>query len=205
MYRSATTATLASVTGKISGPGVTNFSGCTVILHASKGSAARIGPVEADGTYRIAGVPAGKWRATCVPSPTTPLAAMTYKAHPGYQTSAATLITVPASGTVKASIALRAAAPLQVMVVNEAGDPIEGAYVWAYEASVSAPTGTPATAGPLGSATLTNVPLTAKIFAFDPVGQSAIWWNGAKSWQAATVVKLPGQGDGISITATLPE
>ena len=45
---------------------------------------------------------------------------------------------------------------------------------------------------------------TCKVFVIDPYTDGSAWWDGAQSWAAATVVTLPGQGEGISITATIP-
>lgn len=199
---SVSSTALGTVRGTVSGPGVTDFSGCVVLLQQIGGSGGEIGPVSSGGSYKITGVPAGKWRAFCVPSGGTPLAVMTYKQKPGYN-SGGTAITVAGSQTVTANFSLHPAGKLQV-IVNDPPDPlVPGIYVCVYEAGSKAAAVLPTATGSDYYAVFANVPLTCKVFVIDPYTNGFTWWDGAQSWAAATVVTLPGQGEGISITATI--
>jgi hypothetical protein len=193
----------ATVTGLVSGPGVTDFSGCVIILSQTNQSSALMTPVNPDGSYAITGVAHGKWAAVCVPGGGIPLGVMTYSSRPGY--SAGTIIKVEDSKTVTADFALQPAGALEVIVTNRAGAPVSGAMAWSFEAGSQVPAGIPAVADSSCSATLTNVPLISKVFVIDPATSIAAWWDGAQSWSTATVVTLPAQGVGISITVALPE
>jgi len=186
----------------VSGPGVTDFSGCVVMLEEIGGSGGKISPVSSGGSYKITGVPAGKWHAFCVPGGGTPLTVMTYKQKPGYNRGG-TAITVAGSQTVTANFSLQPAAVLQVIVNDQSGPLGSGIYVCIYEAGSKAAAVLPALTGSDGYAVIANVPLTCKVFVVDPTTDAFTWWEGAQSWATATVVTLPGQGEGISITATL--
>ena len=199
----------AAVRGSVSGPGVTDFSGCVVILYeiagpGLKNPSAQTQPVSPDGHYLIAGVPPGRWRVTCLPNGGTPLAAMTYRLKPGYQYSAGTVITITKPETVEADFTLQPAGALQVIVSDQHGVPVSGAYVWNFEAASEIATGIPTITDSSGAVRLANVPLSSKVFVIDPRSGAAVWWDGAQSWKAAKVVTLPGQREGISISATLP-
>jgi hypothetical protein len=203
---SAGAATLAAVRGKVSGPGVTNLTGCVVFLYETTGSSPpHMQKVSATGHYLIGSVPPGSWRAICIPGPGLPLAPITYKGKPGYQYSAGTIITITGAQTVYANFALPPAGALQVMAVNRAGGPVSGAYVWAAEAGVNVAAGTPKVTDTSGTVILTHVPMKSKVFLADPATNIAVWWDGAQSWATATIITLPAQGQGISISATLPE
>jgi hypothetical protein len=194
-----------TVKGTVSGPGVTDFTGCVVILSGSAGTkpSALMTPVNPNGSYVITAVPPGEWIATCVPPGGTPLSAMTYNLRPGY--SAGNMIKVGNSKTAEVDFSLQPAGALQVVVENRASAPVSGVYVWNYESSSRTAAGMPVATDSNGSAILTNVPLTSKVFVVDPATQVATWWKGATSWNAATVVTLPSQGAGITITAALTE
>jgi hypothetical protein len=200
----ASSAKLGTVSGTVSGPGVTDFSGCVVTLKKIGSSEGKIGPVNSSGRYKITGVSAGEWRAYCVPNGSTPLAVMTYKQKEGYHPDG-TAIKVKGQETVKADFSLRPAGKLAVNVDDQSGPLSEGIYVLIYEAGSTAAAGVPMVTGNYGYAAFANVPLTCKVFVVDPSTDAFIWWDGAQSWDAATVVTLPGQGEGMSITATLTE
>jgi hypothetical protein len=199
---SSTTTSVGTVSGTVSGPGVTDFSGCVVMLKKGT-SAGQISPVNSDGSYEITGVPTGKWHAYCVPNGSTPLGVMTYSQKPGY--CSGTAITVTASETVEADFTLQPAGPLQVTVNDQSGTLGPGIYVCIYEAKSKHAAVLPTATGNTGYALFANVPLTCKVFAVDPSTNAFTWWDGAQSWDTATVVTLPGQGEGMSITATLTE
>jgi hypothetical protein len=202
----ATAATLATVRGKVSGPGVTDFSQCVVFLYETTGtSKPHMKPVSATGHYQIGNVPPGKWRAICVVDAGTPLATMTYKGKPGYHYTTGTVITITGAQTVYANFALPPAGVLAVIVMNQSAVPVSGAYVWNFEALTEVATATPVITDVNGIALLGNVPLTSKVLIFDPATKVGVWWDGAQSWATATAVALPAQGEGISISATLPE
>jgi hypothetical protein len=199
-------ATPATVRGTVSGPGVTDYSGCVVFLYPASGnSPPHMQRVSATGDYLISSAPPGRWRAICVPGAALRLVPTTYNGKPGYQYSAGTVITINKAQTIHVNFVLPPAGALQVMAKNRAGAPVSGAYVWAVEAGVNAPAGNPEVADTSGTAILTHVPLKSKVFLIDPATHIGVWWDRAQSWKTATTITLPAQGQGISISATLPE
>lgn len=202
----ASAATLATVRGKVSGPGVRDFSHCVVMLYETTGrSRPHMKPVSATGHYQISGVPPGSWRAICIPGIGTPLTAVTYKGEPGYRYKTGTIIRITRAQTVYANFALPPAGELRVMARNRAAAPVSGAIVWVAEAGADVPALPPAVTDSTGTAILTHVPLKSKVLLVDPATRIGVWWHRAKSWSGAATITLPHQGAGISISVTLPE
>ena len=128
----ADAATLATVRGRVSGPGVKNFSQCVVTLYETTSSSPpHIRPASAAGHYVIGSVPRGNWQAICTPGPHDQLAIVTYMRKAGYRTG--TVIRITGAQTVYANFSMPAAGALQVIARNQAAAPVSGAIVWVAE------------------------------------------------------------------------
>lgn len=195
-----------TVTGRISGPGVTDFSHCVILLYNTAGTArvpATKPQVSPAGRYVITHVPPGTWRAVCLPNPVTPLAAMTYHQEVGLRARNGTAIRVHKGQLVTADFHLHAAGRLQVIVTDPAGQPIPRAGVINYLPTAKVATSLPVLTDAAGAAHFYNVPLASKVAVAAPRGFRSAWWNGGHSWRSAKVVRIPAQGQPLSLTAVL--
>lgn len=197
-----------TVRGRVSGPGVSDFSGCLVYLYDTATGKTRVPgrqpPVRPDGRYSVSSVRPGTWRVFCLPDSATPLAAMTYHQKQGYRDADGTPIEVRRFETITANFSLRAAGQLRVVVTDQAGQPIAGAHVMSYIVTRTVAATPPTTTDASGVAVLANVPLASKLLVIGPSGFGGAWWDNHQSWSSAKVLELPKQDRGRTINVTLP-
>jgi len=104
---------------------------------------------------------------------------------------------------VTADLRLVAAGLLRVIVADPAGAPIPGASVMVFAVSKQILTCAPASTDASGTALLSNVPLASKLAIVASSQHTSVWWRSAETWSRATVVTIPKQGQGRTVTATL--
>jgi hypothetical protein len=206
---SAGTPSAGAVAGTISGPNSGDLSTTIVFLYnaAQQSVTAPALPIVAsDGTYAIANVPAGKWMAFCQPAAQTPLTVQTYNGKPGFKPHG-TLISVRNGLTVTGvDFALTPAGLLTVTVVNSTGVPVAGTILLNYLVDRNRLTCgmlQPPTTDATGSAILANVPLQSKLGLVTP-GGTFVWWDAARTKHRSQTLVIPGQGELLSVTVTLP-
>lgn len=196
----------ATVTGTVSGPGVSDFSDCAVYLANAAGTVLTglTGPmVNANGSYMIENVPPGRWRAMCQPGAQTALCAMSYHQWPGLPDSHATAIRLHAGQTATVDFALEPAGNVGLVVSDTNGSPVTGVFALSYNTSIATTTGPVAVTNAEGVAYLPNVPLESKLLIVDTTGPSLQWWSGGSTWLDAATLTLPGQGAERLIRMTL--
>jgi hypothetical protein len=190
--------------GHVSGPGVSDFGGCLVYLYDTSGTTiltpAGTPPVAADGSYTIAGVPPGRWRAQCVPATVIPLAAMAYHQAPGIAGIAGTALRVLPGLTLTADFALAPAGLLRVLVIDAAANPIPSVIVQPFAADVNVAVGPVRLTDATGAAYFGNVPLLSKVLVMS--SSAAIFAASAATWADADVVTIASQGGSQTVTVT---